>query len=404
MTSQRHDPVPDLAVIGSGGAAMAAAIHARRRDASVLLIERDTLGGTCVNVGCVPSKTLLGAASLRYAAMTNPFHGVPTSADGVDLGALVEQKDELIGRLRQAKYADVAEAYGFEVRSGNASFADQDTFLVNGRPVLARAYLIATGAQPAVPDLGLGGIDYLTSTTAMELKDLPQSLVVIGGGYVGMEQSQLFAHLGTKVTVVGRLAPRAEPELASRLRKAFLADGITVVNDRATAVERDGNDIVVVTRSGRRLAGERLLVATGRTPGPMASTSPPLESRPTSAASCSSTPNSAPQTPGCSPPVTSAVPRSTSTSPPPPGRQLHSTRWAGPSVSTTPVSRLSSSPVRSWHPPDSPKRKRSIRATTAPVGSSISPTCPGPWSIGTLAVASSWSPTPTPAGSWGCMP
>ena len=227
MTSQDHDADLDIAVIGSGGAAMAAAIHARRRDASVLLIERDTLGGTCVNIGCVPSKTLLAAAATRHAAMTNPFHGAPTTADGVDIGALVEEKDELIGRMRQTKYADVAAAYGFEVRSGSASFADPDTLLVNGKPLPARSYVIASGVQPAVPDLsGLDGIDYLTSTTAMELKDLPQSLVVIGGGYVGMEQSQLFAHLGTKVTVVGRLAPRAEPELASRQHKVFLGDGI----------------------------------------------------------------------------------------------------------------------------------------------------------------------------------
>ena len=88
MTSQDHDADLDIAVIGSGGAAMAAAIHARRRDASVLLIERDTLGGTCVNIGCVPSKTLLAAAATRHAAMTNPFHGAPTTADGVDIGAL----------------------------------------------------------------------------------------------------------------------------------------------------------------------------------------------------------------------------------------------------------------------------------------------------------------------------
>ncbi len=246
---------------------MSAAIHARQRGASVVLIERGILGGTCVNVGCVPSKTLLAAAGARHTAMTNPFPGVPTSAGGVDFGALVEQKDELVDRLRGAKYADVAAAYGFEIRRGNASFADSDTLLVDGTPLPARAYLIATGAEPTVPDLpGLADVDYLTSTTAMELRQLPESLTVIGGGYVGMEQAQLFAHLGTKVTVVGRLAPRAEPELASRLHDVFQADGITVVGDRAAAVEREGGNVVVVTESGRRLPGQRLLVATGRSP------------------------------------------------------------------------------------------------------------------------------------------
>lgn len=257
----------DLAVIGSGGAAMSAAIHARLLGASVALVEKGTIGGTCVNIGCVPSKTLLAAAGARHSALTNPFPGAPTNAGDVDYAALVAQKDELVGQLRQTKYADIATAYDFQVHPGVASFADSDTLLVDGEPLAASAYLVATGAEPAVPDLpGLTGVDYLTSTTAMELDRLPDSMIVIGGGYVGMEQAQLFAHLGTKVTVVGRLAPRAEPELASALRRVFLDDGITVVNDRAVEVERDGEDVVVVTETGRRLAGQRVLVATGRSP------------------------------------------------------------------------------------------------------------------------------------------
>ena len=266
MTAPTGPPL-DLAVIGSGGAAMAAAINARLAGASVALVERAALGGTCVNIGCVPSKTLLAGAGVRHGALSNPFPGAPTSADGVDYGALVSQKDELVGRLQQAKYADVAAAYGFPVLPGTACFADPDTLLVDGEPLPARAYLIATGSQPAIPDLpGLGDVDFLTSTTAMELDELPESLVVIGGGYVGMEQAQLFAHLGSTVTVVGRLAPRAEPELSSRLRKVFLDDGMTVVRDRAAAVERDEAGVVVVTESGRRLPGQRVLVATGRGP------------------------------------------------------------------------------------------------------------------------------------------
>ncbi len=257
----------DLAVIGSGGAAMSAAINARLLGASVVMVERGTLGGTCVNIGCVPSKTLLAAAGARHRALNNPFPGAPTTAGVVDFAALVEQKDEMVGRLRQTKYADIATAYDFKVFHGVASFADPDTLLVDGVALPASAYLIATGAQPAIPDLpGLSGVDYLTSTTAMELGELPTSLVVIGGGYVGLEQAQLFAHLGTKVSLVGRLAPRSEPELASALRKVFVDDGISVVGDRATAIEQDRGQVVVVTSSGRRVSGQRLLVATGRTP------------------------------------------------------------------------------------------------------------------------------------------
>ena len=257
----------DLAVIGSGGAAMAAAIAARRAGKTVVLIEQDTLGGTCVNIGCVPSKTLLAAAGARHSALSNPFPGAPTSAGPVDLGALVGQKDELVGRLRQAKYADVATAYGFEVRPGHARFTSEDTLVVNGQPVAARAYLIATGAEPADPALpGLDEVDWLTSTTAMEQTHLPESLVVIGGGYVGMEQAQLFAHLGSQVTLVGRLAPAAEPEVADALRAVFADDAITVIEDRAVAVENTEGHVVVVTRSGQRASGVRVLVATGRSP------------------------------------------------------------------------------------------------------------------------------------------
>ncbi|WP_019873236.1 mercury(II) reductase [Sporichthya polymorpha] len=260
-------PAIDLAVIGSGGAAMAAAITARQAGKTVVLIEEGTLGGTCVNVGCVPSKTLLAAAGARHGALSNPFPGAPTSAGPVDLGALVAQKDELVGALRQAKYAAVADAYGFEVRPGRARFLDADTLTVDGAVLPARAYLIATGAAPADPQLpGLDAVDWLTSTTAMDLSEVPESLIVIGGGYVGMEQAQLFAHLGSRVTLIGRLAPAAEPELAEALRAVFTDDGITLIEDRAATVETEGGRVVVVTRSGQRARAARLLVATGRAP------------------------------------------------------------------------------------------------------------------------------------------
>jgi mercuric reductase len=109
-------------------------------------------------------------------------------------------------------------------------------------------------------------VDWLTSTTAMELTQLPDSMVVIGGGYVGMELAQLFAHLGARVTLVGRLAPTAVPEVADALRAVFADDGITVVEDRAVACEADGGRVAVLTGGGRRTTGRRLLVATGRTP------------------------------------------------------------------------------------------------------------------------------------------
>lgn len=257
----------ELAVIGSGGAAMSAAIAASLAGRSVVLIERGILGGTCVNIGCVPSKTLLAAAGARYGALHNPFGGAPTSAGAANFGALVAQKDQLIEAMRGAKYAEVAEAYGFEIRPGHAAFVDKHTLDVEGVPLRARAYVVATGAEPARPDLpGLDEVDWLTSTTAMELSELPESLVVIGGGYVGMEQAQLLAHLGSKVALIGRLAPQAEPELAFALREIFTNEGITLLEEHAASVAAVDGAVVVTTASGAQIRGQRLLVATGRTP------------------------------------------------------------------------------------------------------------------------------------------
>jgi mercuric reductase len=256
----------DLVVIGTGGAAMAAGIEARSRGKSVLLVEHGPLGGTCLNIGCVPSKNLLAAAGQRHRALSNPFPMVPTSAGGVDMPALLGQKQELIDRLRQAKYADVAEAHGFPIRYGHAAFVDERTLEVDGEPLSAPAYVVATGASPHIPDLpGLAEVDYLTSTTAMEQQELPRSLVVLGVGYVGLEQAQLFAHLGVQVTVVGRFAPHTEPEIAAVLRQVFADDGIDVVEERGVSVGRSGDgDVVVQTDSDLAGTGERLLVATGR--------------------------------------------------------------------------------------------------------------------------------------------
>lgn len=260
----RHDY--DLAIIGSGGAAFAAAIEGRRQDARVVMIERATVGGTCVNIGCVPSKALLAAAHTYHHAASHPFAGIATQAGRVDLAALIAQKNELIADLRQRKYLDVADHYGFEIVHDQASFKDPTTVVVDGRQLEAAAYVIATGANPALPLLpGLNEAGYLTSTTAMEQTRVPMRLITIGGGFVGLEQSQLFARLGSQVSIIGRLAPRAEPELASRLRQILVDEGIRVINDRATAVELRGDTRIVRTEKQQAaVEGDVILVATGR--------------------------------------------------------------------------------------------------------------------------------------------
>jgi mercuric reductase len=262
-------PEYDLAIVGSGGGAFAAAIAARRRELRVVMLERGVVGGTCVNVGCIPSKALLAAAESRHRAAHGRFPGISTDAGTADMAALVAAKDDIVGELRQSKYVDLAAEYGFELVEGNARFVEGPALAVGGRRIEAAHYLVATGAEPAIPAVpGLAGSGYLTSTTAMELDHLPEAVIVIGGGYVAMEQAQLFAHLGTEVTMLVRstLARGEEPEVAEVIREAFGAGGIRV-DEWVTpdGVRRDRND-VVVRAGGRELRAENVLVATGRRP------------------------------------------------------------------------------------------------------------------------------------------
>jgi mercuric reductase len=257
----------DLLVIGSGSAAFAAGIEARSLGASVALVERETLGGTCVNVGCVPSKTLLAAAEIAARAVRHSFDGLHASVGPVDLGAVVDQKNDLVDDLRKAKYATVADAHGIELISGQARFVTEHSINVDARAVSARSILIAAGAEPAVPDIpGLTEIDFLTSTTAMQLRSVPKRLVVIGAGFVGVEQAQLFARLGSRVSLIGPLLATAEPELAALLDDALVASGIVRCGTKAVGVDKTSDGIVVRCEDGSSVVGDRVLVAAGRRP------------------------------------------------------------------------------------------------------------------------------------------
>ena len=260
----------DLAVLGSGGGAFAAAIAARRRDLSVVMVEAGTFGGTCVNVGCIPSKALLAAAEARHRAGERRFPGVSTEAGPVDFAALIAGKREIVEGMRQRKYLDLADEYGIERIEGRARFVEGPALEVDGRLIEAAHYLVATGSEPHIPDIqGLAESGYLNSTTAMELDGLPASLLVLGGGYVAMEMAQLFAQLGTDVTMLvrSRLARREEPDVADGIRDAFTSDGIAVIEGaRPTEVRRDGDQVVVLTADGGEFRAAQLLVATGRRP------------------------------------------------------------------------------------------------------------------------------------------
>ncbi len=274
----------DLAIIGSGGGAFAAAIRATGLGRRVVMVERGTVGGTCVNTGCVPSKALLAAADARHSALDSRFPGIATAAETVDMAALIAGKRNLVEGLRAEKYADLIEQYGWELRAGSAAFAgtaDAPVLDVTDRDgnverVDAEHYLVATGSAPWAPPIDvLEEVGYLTSTTAMELEAVPDSLLVLGGGYVGLEQGQLFARLGAKVTMIvrgERLARAEEPEVSEAIAGVFADEGITVVTvGQVRVVRRDeatGKIVAtaIVDGAERELTASHLLVATGRRP------------------------------------------------------------------------------------------------------------------------------------------
>lgn len=265
----------DLAVIGAGSAGFSAAITAADAGARVALIGYDTIGGTCVNVGCVPSKALIRAAeSLHNASAAKRFDGIEASARVTDWQAVVQQKQALVDELRQAKYIDVLPRYNSVAYiEGSASFTASGSIEVDGEPIDAPKMIIATGSQPNVPDItGIDQVPFLTSTTALELEQLPKSLLVIGAGYIGAEIAQIFARAGVDVTIVSRrgLLPEMEPEIGEALTQYFNDEGIKVTTTNLyTQIEVTDTGIRLHTESDQgnhAIDAEKVLIATGRNP------------------------------------------------------------------------------------------------------------------------------------------
>ena len=272
-----NQPDYDLVVIGSGAGGMAAAIKAADMGHSVCIIEKGTLGGTCVNIGCVPSKTLIRAAEAYHKAGHQPFRGVHTKAEGLDWAAVIAHKDELVARLRQAKYADVLSSYRdrITVMHGRARFLPGGVIaLDDGRTCSAHRVVVATGARPSIPAVpGIDGVGVLTSTSAMELRKQPRSLIVVGGRFIALELGQTFARFGTKVTILqrsARLLPEHEPEIADGLARYLREEGVEIHTGVRLLQVREERDekVVTVQIEGREseFRAEHILVATGRTP------------------------------------------------------------------------------------------------------------------------------------------
>ncbi len=270
----RRDDAFDLLIVGGGSAGFAAAIKGAELGARVGLIEGGTLGGTCVNVGCVPSKTLIRAAEANRRRVHHGFSGIPTSDGRPDWAAVRAQKDDLVSALREAKYWDVLQAYDaitlFQQRATLTS--GRSVRLADGRTLTGGKIIITTGASPWAPPIpGLAEAGYLDNVTAMALERLPGSLIVIGGSAVGLELAQMFARLGVQVIVLEalpRLVPAEEPAVGEALAAYLGAEGLEVHTGVAITrvMPHQGGYTVAFFDGGaaRSVRADQLLVATGR--------------------------------------------------------------------------------------------------------------------------------------------
>jgi mercuric reductase len=266
-----------LVILGGGSAAFAAALKAADLGARAVIINDGLpMGGTCVNVGCVPSKTLIRAAeALHRAAHPPAFAGIATSGRLVSFKEVIKQKRALVQELRHGRYAEViGDNERITFIKGRARLLDAKTVVADALKLKADAILIATGARPSVPSpAGLDTVNYLTNETAFELETLPESLLVLGGRYIALECAQMFARFGSRVTILqrsDRILPTESPDLTDALSGFLRDEGLEVVTGvNVQRVARDKHGLVVeacVRDKPRIFRAEQLLVATGRTP------------------------------------------------------------------------------------------------------------------------------------------
>jgi mercuric reductase len=265
-----------IAVVGSGGAAVAAALKAAENGAGVTLIERGMIGGTCVNTGCVPSKILIRAAHVAHLRRESPFdQGITAAPPAILRDLLLAQQQGRVDELRHAKYESILEGnQSIAVLKGEARFKDGHTLLVRltGSADVEVPFdrcLLATGASPALPPVsGLEGTPYWTSTEALESPTIPQRLAVIGSSVVAVELAQAYARLGSHVTLLARntLLFREDPAIGETLTDAFRAEGIEVLTHTQTSAVSYANGEFVLSTNHGEVRADKLLVATGRSP------------------------------------------------------------------------------------------------------------------------------------------
>jgi pyruvate/2-oxoglutarate dehydrogenase complex dihydrolipoamide dehydrogenase (E3) component len=264
----------DAIVIGSGQAGNPLSQKLADQGWTVALIEQEHLGGTCINTGCTPTKTMIACAQVAHYARNAGRWGVRTGAVSVDLPAIVARKDEIVQQFRSGQERKVQQRPKLHLYRGHARFVGPHRLRVGDQELESERIFINTGSRVSVPRLaGLDGIDYLTNASIMQLSELPAHLLVLGGGYIGVEFGQMFRRLGSQVTVIHQndhLLPHEDNDVTEEVQKALEAEGIRfVLSARTTRVEKQGGQVVLQVDVGggsEAVRGSHLLVATGRRP------------------------------------------------------------------------------------------------------------------------------------------
>jgi pyruvate/2-oxoglutarate dehydrogenase complex dihydrolipoamide dehydrogenase (E3) component len=266
----RRPLTPDLCIVGGGSAGLSVAAGAAQMGAEVVLIERGLMGGDCLNFGCVPSKSLLAAARFADTARRGAAFGVTSVPPQIDFAAVIDSVHKVIAAIAPNDSVERFERLGVSVLRAEARFTGPRTVLAGDTEIRPRRFVIATGSHPAVPPIpGLDRVPYLTNETIFTNRELPEHLIIIGGGPIGMEMAQAHRRLGAEVTVldIGPLLPRDDPELVASLLARLRSEGIAARPETEIAgVECDGATIAVRLAGGERITGSHLLVAAGRRP------------------------------------------------------------------------------------------------------------------------------------------
>ncbi len=263
--------VYDIAVIGGGAAGLVVASVAAQLGLDVALIEKQKqLGGDCLHFGCVPSKSLLRSAHVAHTVRNASHYGTHVAQAVTDLQRVNAYIRAAVEKIQQHDSHERFRELGCDIYTGSAHFVDAHNIQVGDAELSAKRFVVATGSTAWVPDItGLDSIDYLTNENMFSLETLPEHLLILGAGPVGVEMAQAYARLGSRVTLIEqaeRILPQFDHDISRVLEQQFVDDGIDIVHGAAVRVQQDDNSRVVVLDDGRSFSGGQLLIAIGRRP------------------------------------------------------------------------------------------------------------------------------------------